>query len=191
MPSLLVAGSIATAILLTVGGLLIIAQMAVPRSDRGRQSPGPAFDLRRMATPGSGWRRLGPRVCRRLRQSRGQGRALARAEVRRANRAGGAGGASDPCRERSRDRLCLAAAVEPCGLSADPRPSRHGQAVGRAAERKRDLAGEGRLCLGSHPHHGRSRPGRLSHRGLCAPVGRRAAGAPQPRAAGRSAGAAL
>ena len=143
-----------------------------------------------MATPSSGWRWLGPRVCRRLRQSCGQGRAVACAEVRRANRAGSAGGASDPCRERARDRLCLAAAVEPCGLSADPRPPRHGQAVGRAAERKRDLAGEGRLCLRSHPHHGRSRPGRLSHRGLCAPVGRRAAGAPQPRVAGRSAGAA-
>ena len=37
--SLLVAGSIATAILLTVGGLLIIAQMAVPRSVDGDNRP--------------------------------------------------------------------------------------------------------------------------------------------------------
>ena len=37
--NLLVAGSIATAILLTVGGLLIIAQMAVPRSVDGNNSP--------------------------------------------------------------------------------------------------------------------------------------------------------
>lgn len=37
--SLLVAGSIATAILLTVGGLLIIAQMAVPRSVEGDNRP--------------------------------------------------------------------------------------------------------------------------------------------------------
>ncbi len=37
--SLLVAGSIATAILLTVGGLLIIAQMAVPRAIEGDNRP--------------------------------------------------------------------------------------------------------------------------------------------------------
>ena len=37
--NLLVAGSIATAILLTVGGLLIIAQMAVPRSVEGDNGP--------------------------------------------------------------------------------------------------------------------------------------------------------
>ena len=140
--SLLVAGSIATAILLTVGGLLIIAQMAVPRSVDGDNRPA-------LRSTSVAWQRP-------VQAGAGSGHEFAVVSANRATK-----GApllvpkfAEPTEPAAPAQVILAASgrqiafapllpLEPCGLSPDPRPPRHRQAVGRTAERKWDLAGEG------------------------------------------------
>ena len=144
--SLLVAGSIATAVALTLGGLVLVASWTTPRpADQRLIGP---LHLGRLAKTGG---RHSAGADRDRHQSRRQDRAAQdwaaagpghRCRARRCG-AGPSGAANHPGRERARDRLRHPSAAEQRALPVDPRASRRGHIVLRARQRQRGVDGQG------------------------------------------------